>query len=540
MTQPPTATNLIDDALPPKNGATLRDWEDTASLKHNVFDHAKDTFAAQFPQTHGGVRLEVHDLGYEGPEDYSLAEQKDALMSNKYLHRKLVGTYRLFDDKTGHMLDEQRMTVMKVPYLTERGTWIHGGSEYSTINQSRLLPGIYTRRKSNSETESHFNARRGTGPSFRIQLEPQTGVFRMNIGQANLKLYSLLHDIGVPDEHLQSAWGTELLKANKDAYDRRVFDKAYQRLVRRPDPNATREDKVNLIKAALAATKVDKAVAMKTLPNLFNHKIASSWRKSASMASGAAMPPSALPQAPAEAERGVSKDDLLAIAMLLNKQFEAGIPLDETNAALADDIRQAIHADLPGLNPELAAQMQSETQKAAYDKYKIDRAAHGSALSERSPQSYPTKAQIAAGNYAKGHVYLHGFRISIENPKGSYRKGVGPDGKPWKILMRSHYGYVRGATGSDGDQVDVFIGPDVNSKKVFIVNQCKANGQFDEHKVLFGFDSYAAADKGYHANYAPGWKGMDSMVECSMDEFKKKIHLCQKGKRIKVTPALLV
>ena len=39
----------------------------------------------------------------------------------------------------------------------------------------------------------------------------------------------------------------------------------------------------------------------------------------------------------------------------------------------------------------------------------------------------PTEAQKHEGNYAKGKVNLYGLTISIENPKGSIRRGKDKD-----------------------------------------------------------------------------------------------------------------
>lgn len=532
--------NESDDVYPA--GVKLRDWEDANTLRDDVFKNVHDAFKAQFPQRYGGVRLEVHDLSYEGPEKFSLAEQKEALMGNKYLHRKLVGTYKLFDDKTNQPLGEQRMTVMKVPYLTERGTWLHGGSEYSTINQSRLLPGVYTRRQANGELESHFNARRGTGHSFRIKMEPRTGILRVGIGQANLKLYSLLHDLGTSDEELEKHWGKELFATNKAKYDRRDFNKAFERLVRKPKADVTQEEKIEAIKKSLAETKLDRGVVNKTLPNLSNTKIAAMWKQAGMLPQSVGVstvgtdvtPPSIMPQEVPRPE-GIRKEDLIAIALLLNQQFDSGIPLDVTVSQLSDDIRQVITSKLPGLNPALAKEMQ---KGAGYDRYHVDRAAMQAATSERSDKPMPTQAQILAGNYQKGHVYLHGLDISIENPRGSIRSGTGPDGKKWSIVMKSHYGYVRRTVGADTEQIDIFVGPHPSSKKVFVVNQLKGNGTFDEHKVLLGFDSVEEAKAGYLANYSRGWKGLGSVVECSVSEFKKKLHLFAKPKHIESSLSL--
>lgn len=131
----------------------------------------------------------------------------------------------------------------------------------------------------------------------------------------------------------------------------------------------------------------------------------------------------------------------------------------------------------------------------------------------------PTDAEIKAGNYAKGHVKILGFNITIENPKGSYRKGKDKNGKEWKTLMRNDYGYFVRTLGKDGDAIDVFIGPNLNSTKIFPVDQY-INGEFDETKIMLGFDSKEQAKKAYLSNYEKNWKGFKYISEVDIDEFK--------------------
>lgn len=258
-------------------GVSLSDPTDFKKRRMEIFEIAKNSFARKFPMSYGGFRLEVGDLRYEDPEHYSLKQQKEALLKNKYLSRRLRGTLNLYDEKTNKLLENKELTLMRVPYLTDRGTTIHNGNEYVTLTQARLLPGIYTRRRETGEIESHFNARRGTGNAFRIRLEPESQLYKMDIGQASLRLYSLLHDIGVTDDRLKRSWGADILAANKAGYDARVFEKAYSKLVKQPNPDATRSEKVEAIREALEGTKFSNKVLQRTLPNLFNSKIASVW-----------------------------------------------------------------------------------------------------------------------------------------------------------------------------------------------------------------------------------------------------------------------
>src|SRR5690606_11155232 len=55
---------------------------------------------------------------------------------------------------------------------------------------------------------------------------------------------------------------------------------------------------------------------------------------------------------------------------------------------------------------------------------------------------------------------------------------------------------------------------------VFIVDQVNADGSFDEHKVLLGFNSKAEAKAGYSANYAHGWK-VGPISGLALDDFKQ-------------------
>ncbi len=161
-----------------------------------------------------------------------------------------------------------------------------------------------------------------------------------------------------------------------------------------------------------------------------------------------------------------------------------------------------------------------ESEKETATQKKVDEAASEAATSPENSTPEPTEAQKKAGNYKKGHVSIGGLDVSIENPKGSTRSGIGPDGNKWSVEMQNHYGYVKRTEGADGDHVDVFIGDNADSDKVFIVDQVNADGSFDEHKVMLGFDSKEAAVAGYKSNYEKGWK-VGPVSELSLSGFSQ-------------------
>lgn len=137
----------------------------------------------------------------------------------------------------------------------------------------------------------------------------------------------------------------------------------------------------------------------------------------------------------------------------------------------------------------------------------------------------PSDAQKDSGNYKKGHIKFGGYDYTIENPKGSTRSGKDADGKEWKVIMHDTYGYIRGKFGKDGDHLDMFINDKADldnwNGDVFVVDQVNPDGSFDEHKVMYGYDSMDDAKKAYLANYSDGWQGLGNITGASKDEFDK-------------------
>ena len=136
----------------------------------------------------------------------------------------------------------------------------------------------------------------------------------------------------------------------------------------------------------------------------------------------------------------------------------------------------------------------------------------------------PTEAQKEAGNYRMGHVKIDGMDVTIENPKGSIRRGTDADGKKWESEMHYDYGYIRGTKAVDNDHIDIFLSDNPETGNVFVVDQVNPKtGEFDESKVMYGFASEQEARDAYLSNYEKGWKGLGKITEVTREEFKKWI-----------------
>jgi hypothetical protein len=136
----------------------------------------------------------------------------------------------------------------------------------------------------------------------------------------------------------------------------------------------------------------------------------------------------------------------------------------------------------------------------------------------------PTKAQKEAGNYKMAHITFGGFKISLENAKGSRRYWTDDKGNTGYNEMKNHYGYFSNSLGHDGDHVDVFLGTNQDSEKVYVVDQNKKDGSFDESKVMLGFNSKKEAKEAYLSNFSPDWKGFRSITGVSKKLFKKWLY----------------
>lgn len=143
------------------------------------------------------------------------------------------------------------------------------------------------------------------------------------------------------------------------------------------------------------------------------------------------------------------------------------------------------------------------------------------------------KSLTYSGHKLQGRTTFQGMNISIENKKGSIRRGTDSDGHKWAIKMHYDYGYIRGTEGADGDHVDCYLGGNEGAKKVYIIHQkIPGTDKYDEDKCMLGFDTLEEAKAAYLKQYdKPGFfGGVDTIA---VEVFKEKVLLKKwHGKRL--------
>lgn len=258
-------TSIFSDPGPPG-----RPINDAKLTRKAVFDSALSAVQAIPPVSNATHTLELSDAGYEGPEEFSHADHKAAMLNGNSLGRRLRATMTLKHNATGEVLSQKRTTLSTIPYYTDAGTFVDKGTEYTLANQLRLKPGIYTRVKANGEVESHCNPTPGSGVPHRIFLDPKTGIFRLKIGQAQLPLVPLLQALGATNDDLRKAWGPGLAAVNLQKTNSGDIGKLYTRIVRSPSTHSPAEQQAQ-IRQVMEATKLDPESTEKTLGRAFSN-----------------------------------------------------------------------------------------------------------------------------------------------------------------------------------------------------------------------------------------------------------------------------
>jgi DNA-directed RNA polymerase beta subunit len=231
----PAPASALPAPVPAIPAPQYREFDDINTARGNIDSGVLDAIQKKYTGVENDrYRLALENVRYEDQtKTYTLEDQKKALMQRASLSKRIRGNWKLTDKATGEVVDQRDEIVAHVPHMTDRGTFIYNGNEYTVASQARLRPGVYTRRKDNGGYEAHFNVLPGTGRAFRIHMDPESGIFKMQLGQSHIPMYPLMRALGVTDKQLENTWGRDLLVANRSKDDPKALEKAYKRLLPR-------------------------------------------------------------------------------------------------------------------------------------------------------------------------------------------------------------------------------------------------------------------------------------------------------------------
>lgn len=177
-------------------------------------------FRKRFPMDDGTLRIEADNWRFDDKRfSPGIARTKNARLAGSSLMAPVRADLRLVDSATGALLEERKdYMVASVPALTHRGTFVLDGTEYMTFSQLRPLPGVYARVKDNGQASARVRTASRTGPGMDVTLDPDSGVFKVELGRGSVRLYDLLHAMGTTDDEIAAGWGAPLLAANRKGF----------------------------------------------------------------------------------------------------------------------------------------------------------------------------------------------------------------------------------------------------------------------------------------------------------------------------------
>ncbi len=121
---------------------------------------------------------------------------------------------------------------------------------------------------------------------------------------------------------------------------------------------------------------------------------------------------------------------------------------------------------------------------------------------------------------------FQGLPIAVENPKGTTRFWHDEHGgETGQTMMQADYGYIEGHMGSDGEELDCYVGMDENAPDVHVVHQLKAPDYraHDEDKTMIGYADAGAAKAAFLAHRNDGEAAFGGMSTVPLERFKAKL-----------------
>lgn len=239
---------------------------DAATRRDAVRAKAVEGLKAAFPLKLRDQTLELRDIRVVH-QDFGPEEQKQAILQGTSLQEPVKGTVVLKDASGKEIETVKNFTLLHLPYMTGRHTFIVAGNEYQVANQVRMKPGVYARKRANEELEAAFNLAKGS--NFRLSLDPVKGHPLMEYQSTTIPLYPILRQLGVPHSEISHAWGSEVAENNRSAFDKKheqMVDKLYKKILApAKQTHTTHETRLGAIREAYDATVMDPEVNNDTL-----------------------------------------------------------------------------------------------------------------------------------------------------------------------------------------------------------------------------------------------------------------------------------
>ena len=254
----------------PSNGKDLQPiFASPKSINDNVDSALTNGITSQFPIETKNYIIKLIGTHVERKQ-FTHEDEKKAILTSKSLTYPIRGDLQLISKATGKVVDEQKdFPLMDSFFLTGKHTLLYKGNNYSVANQLQLRPGVYTRSRETGELESHFNT--GTGRSFSMTLEPQSGLFYLEVASSKILIAPILSKVfGISAKEVSKYVPAAVWNDNLQAVagrESKIISDLYVRMTnkRLQVANASEEDKILALRTSLEGSQLSIATTVITL-----------------------------------------------------------------------------------------------------------------------------------------------------------------------------------------------------------------------------------------------------------------------------------
>lgn len=177
--------------------------------------------------TSAGFKIDVTDVVFEEPDinDYESQISMKTLKEGS-LDGSVKAKITVTNPEGKKVSSTRVIELFKLPYATERGTYIVNGNEKSVLSQMRLKPGVYISSGNLIKAEIMIDNRKSAGayvPGITAEYNPANSVFSVHVignNRLNIGGMSFLTALGFTDAEIRNiignnAFGDEIKRVNQ-------------------------------------------------------------------------------------------------------------------------------------------------------------------------------------------------------------------------------------------------------------------------------------------------------------------------------------
>ena len=210
-----------------------RIFDKPPKIREAIHAKVKEAVASKFPIESDKITVVLKNISIK-KNPLTPTKQKQLLLSKGNASDYVICDLEIVKKDTKKVIATlPKHRIMNIPHFSERYSFLVDGNDYNIVNQLRTKSGVYTRKRGNDELESSFNLKKGA--NFKLTMNPQSGVFKLNILHATLPLVGVLQVLKATPEMIQTSLGKELYDNNtpvSEAQKQRTINVLYDKLVK--------------------------------------------------------------------------------------------------------------------------------------------------------------------------------------------------------------------------------------------------------------------------------------------------------------------